>query len=212
MVTNPEWYDKKMTIKGFNYHKTNYFVIVGDSENYLAFDSGWPGTYFDYARSMKEAGISIKQVKWIIVSHFHMDHAGLVGEIQSHGITAVVFENQLDHVDEMEQMITRSGKSYVPIKKEALLNLSLDSSRNWLHNFGFSGELISTPGHSPDSISFISDKGEALIGDLYLPDSIMENDINSKISWQRLKEKNVTQVFPSHQTPLIITPYFNEIN
>jgi glyoxylase-like metal-dependent hydrolase (beta-lactamase superfamily II) len=65
----------------FRYHNTNcYFIKSTITENILAIDAGWPGTLYEYARTLKTIGYSLNQLAWAIVTHFHMDHAGLISE------------------------------------------------------------------------------------------------------------------------------------
>ena len=42
--------------------------------------TGWPCTLYEYQRCMKEIGLRFTDIQIAVVSHFHMDHAGLVGE------------------------------------------------------------------------------------------------------------------------------------
>jgi glyoxylase-like metal-dependent hydrolase (beta-lactamase superfamily II) len=107
-----------MDVLKFTYRKTNYYLLRGNQNNTVAFDAGWPGTYFEYARAMKVTGTKVSQVNYVVVSHFHPDHAGLLGEMIKNGITCVVFKNQINRIDEMEEMILRHQKNYISIDKE----------------------------------------------------------------------------------------------
>jgi ribonuclease/clavin/mitogillin len=185
-----------MDIIPFAYRKTNYFLIVGNIDNVIAFDVGWPGTYFEYARVMKQTGIKIGQVKYAMVSHFHPDHAGLVSEMIKNDVACIVFENQIDTIDEMERMILKKQKNYIPIDRKKLLIMETKDTRDWFSHLGIRGEVICTAGHSADSVSFISDDGQALIGDL-VPENIAI-DPGSKASWQMLRSKKVRKIFPAH--------------
>jgi len=63
---------------------------------------------------------------------------------------------------------------------------------------GIGGEVIITTGHSPDSISFISDSKEAVIGDLPPINQFVPDDNNCLKSWDLIKQKGVKTVYPSH--------------
>ncbi len=72
------------------YKNTNcYFVSARGG--LLAFDAGWPGTYRAYKDGLREQGWSVKDVRWLLVSHFHLDHAGLAGISVENGVEFVVF-------------------------------------------------------------------------------------------------------------------------
>ena len=83
-----------MTVIRIRYKSTNcYFIDTGGG--LLAFDAGWPNTYREYKDGLKEQGYSVKNIKWLIVSHFHIDHAGLAGTLADNGVAFIVFPNQL---------------------------------------------------------------------------------------------------------------------
>lgn len=193
-----------MEIKKFSYRKTNYFLISGN-DNYILFDAGWPCTYLEYAKALKEqTNVPIQQIKWVIVSHFHLDHAGLVGEMIKKGITCVVFEPQLDKIDEMEQIIKKKQKDYVLIDKKKLFVMKSANSREWLIKLGIDGEIIETSEHSEDSISFVANDGTALIGDLYPEGTFVENDKNTETSWQKLKKAHANFIYPAHGNEYVL--------
>ena len=53
--------------------------LIASNNGYLLFDAGWPHQYSQFKDSIKTLGISVKEIKTVVVSHFHMDHAGLGG-------------------------------------------------------------------------------------------------------------------------------------
>ncbi len=63
---------------------------------------------------------------------------------------------------------------------------------------GIRGEVILTPGHSSDSVSFITDEGEAVVGDLPPPGQIMPDDATCLASWEAIRGKKARTLFPSH--------------
>jgi len=65
-------------------------------------------------------------------------------------------------------------------------------------------QAIKTTGHSDDSISMVFKDGSALIGDLYPPDLIMEDDEKSRQSWYDLKLKGAKTIYPAHGTPYML--------
>ena len=68
---------------GFTYSHTHcYLLRSNDREKLLAFDAGWPCSLLEYARGVKAAGYRFDCIRWAIISHFHLDHAGLVRDFQ----------------------------------------------------------------------------------------------------------------------------------
>lgn len=166
----------------------------------LAFDSGWPCTLFEYIRNMKSIGLRFEDLRWAIVSHIHMDHAGLLGEFIGRGIRCFAFEGQIVAVDTMERTILKSAEyaGYRGIRKDALLPMRAEDSESELASLGIDARVIRTPGHTPDSVTLITSAGEALVGDLAPPGQLMPDDIDSIGSWRDIRAAGGRAVFPAH--------------
>jgi glyoxylase-like metal-dependent hydrolase (beta-lactamase superfamily II) len=77
--------------------------------------------------------------------------------------------------------------------------------------FGIAGKVISTPGHSPGSVSIVLDTGDAFVGDLAmnafpmrlspgLP--IFAEDLQKvKDSWNLILGSGVKMIYPAHGSP-----------
>ncbi len=188
-------------MKYFRYHNTNCFFVESKTQNkLLAIDAGWPCTFYEYQRCMKQVGYEFKQISWAIVTHFHMDHAGLIGEFIKNNVTCFIFENQIECIDVMERIIMKNKeyRDYEKIDKTKLISIKVNDSLKMLNSIGITGEVLATKGHSLDSITYITDKAEAIIGDLSPIDQIMENDQESINNWELIKNKNIKKIFPSH--------------
>lgn len=181
------------------YHNTNCFFVASTQNNkLLAIDAGWPLTLHEYQREMKKIGLKYQDIAWAIVTHFHMDHAGLITDFIASGITCLVFETQMHAIDAMEKTIWKNSKDYQAIDKSRLTQLRIADSRAFLRKIGIHGEILRTEGHSPDSISFLSDEREVVIGDLYPLELVMPDDDKSNASWELILEKGGKTIFPSH--------------
>jgi endoribonuclease LACTB2 len=185
-----------MKIFNVGYKFSNYYLIDA-GQNCLAIDVGWPGTINDYGRQLRPTGKRVQDINYLIVTHFHVDHAGLVQELKDKGVKFILFDVQIQHIAQMETML-QNKMSYKPINLGDNIIITLRESRKFLQNIGLSGEVIHTPGHSNDSISVFLDSGDAFIGDLHLGNQIMEDDIISKSSWLRLKKLGVKCIYPGH--------------
>ncbi|MCX6575351.1 MAG: MBL fold metallo-hydrolase, partial [Candidatus Aminicenantes bacterium] len=185
-------------MKYFNvgYKSANYYLIDAD-QHCLAIDVGWPGTLNDYGRQLRLTGKRVQDINYLIVTHFHVDHAGLVQELKEQGVKLVLFDTQIKHIAQMETMIQKK-MSYKPINLEDNVIITLPESRKFLHRIGISGEVVHTPGHSEESISVFLDSGDVFIGDLRPENQVMEDDITSKTSWLKLKKLGVKRINPGH--------------
>ena len=59
----------------------------------------------------------------------------------------------------------KPSQPYVPVTLHDNLDVSIGESRAFLHTLGIGGEIISTPGHSDDSVTLVLDTGDAFTGD-----------------------------------------------
>ena len=181
------------------YQHTHYYLLpTADGKNLLAFDAGYPCSLHEYARTMKGIGYRFDQIRWAMVSHFHLDHAGLIRDFQDASIQCLLFENQGGGIEDMERIIKRSYKDYKPILKDGFLPLKTSDSRVFLASIGIGGEVIQTAGHSDDSVSLVTDAHEVFIGDLYPVSQIMPDDVKSQNSWARIMEMGGKFIYPSH--------------
>jgi endoribonuclease LACTB2 len=188
-------------VRTIRYRQTSYFAIEANGQRFLALDAGRPCSLFEYARHLKAVGVTLDRIAWAIVTHFHPDHAGLVGEFQARGIECLAFEDQGAGIPEMEAIIERSWRGYRAIDEGRLQRMHTRDSRAWLAQRGIGGQVLPTPGHSDDSVSFVSDSGDAVIGDLTLPDLVMPDDGTARASWAALASAGVRRVYPSHAPP-----------
>ncbi len=186
-----------MNFVNVGYDSTNYYVIEQDRTRLLV-DVGWPGTLPKLLASLKRKGLSLKDLNYLFVTHYHPDHAGLVQELKDRGIQHIVLEQQLTAIPLLKTYM-KPNSGYVDIRVQDSLHLTTAKSRAWLAGIGLSGEMVSTPGHSEDSISLVLDDGLAFMGDLLFP-SMVDADKAEIVqqSWGRLRELNVRTVYPGH--------------
>ena len=77
--------------------------------------------------------------------------------------------------------------------------LAAEESRAFLAGIGIQGEIISTPGHSDDSVTLVLDDGAAFTGDLTPPLMVPEDLANLAYqSWQAIRAKGATTIYPGH--------------
>ncbi|WP_312105633.1 MBL fold metallo-hydrolase [Lachnoclostridium sp.] len=84
-------------------HATCYLVKVSDF--YIAIDAGWAGNINEYLKMMHKYGINKDKIRYLFVTHFHPDHAGLVEDIKHFGTTFVIMKHQIPYIESMEKML-----------------------------------------------------------------------------------------------------------
>jgi len=186
-----------MNIVNVGYDSTNYYIL--DSKNgKLLIDCGWPGTLPKFMAELKRKGIAIHEIKYLLVTHFHPDHAGLTQELKKLGIKFVLLESQVSFLPHFGEFFMGKNFPYMEITEHDNLVLKFEDSRKFLAGLGINGEIISTPGHSNDSITIILDEGFAFTGDLHPRFMVPEEDKVTQQSWDKIYQHRISKVFPAH--------------
>jgi len=186
-----------MNIVNVGYHSTNYYALEIKGGRLLV-DCGWPGTFPQFTAELKRKGIAQSEIKYLLVTHFHMDHAGLTQEFKNQGAKLILLESQVGFPATLNDFMKRRSENYVAISEYSNLILKFEESRQFLSSLGIAGEIISTPGHSDDSITLILDEGFAFTGDLPRRSMVSEDDRLTKESWDKIYQHEVTRIFPAH--------------
>jgi glyoxylase-like metal-dependent hydrolase (beta-lactamase superfamily II) len=87
----------------------------------------------------------------------------------------------------------------VDISLDGNVTISFAQSRALLEQIGIRGEILSTPGHSDDSVSVLLDDGSVFTGDL----TPLEGAWGAagevvKSSWRMLQERGGKMIYPAH--------------
>jgi glyoxylase-like metal-dependent hydrolase (beta-lactamase superfamily II) len=185
-----------MNIVNVGYASTNYYAI--DIKNgKLLVDCGWPGTLPQFTKVLQRQGIALGEIKYLLVTHFHPDHAGLVQELKNKGIKFILPECQADFVGSFGEYFKRKSFPYVEITQTDNIPVKLEESRTFLAGLGLHGEILHTPGHSDDSVTLILDEGFAFTGDLH-PAFMSIEDAKTSESWHRIHRFQISRIFPGH--------------
>lgn len=185
-----------MNIVNVGYDSTNYYIIEAKSGKLLV-DCGWPGTLPKFTAELKRKGISISEIKYLLVTHFHPDHAGLTQELKNQGIKLIVLECQTDFIPPFADFFENKNFPYVPITQKDNLVLKMEDSRKFLASIGLDGEILHTPGHSDDSVTLVLDEGFAFTGDLH-PSLMDIDDATTRQSWDKIRLHKIIRIFPGH--------------
>ena len=155
----------------------NAHLVVGDAGCILV-DAGVPGSEVKVEKTLKDHGLSFGDIKLIVVTHAHGDHAGAALAIREKSQAPIVAHiNEVKHLNREEPMSYCTtglfGKlflktpiphvHYDAVIPDIVLNKhdKLD-----LNDYGVAGVVGHTPGHTEGSISVDLDSNDALVGDL----------------------------------------------
>jgi glyoxylase-like metal-dependent hydrolase (beta-lactamase superfamily II) len=188
-----------MNIVNVGYSSTHYYVLEEGDVRFLI-DVGVPGSFGQLQANLRRAGIDLASIRYLLVTHYHPDHAGVVEEVKAAGPRLVVMEPQIEAIDYMRRAYIKPDSPYIPIRHETNRVLPLAESRAFLQQLGIHGEIIATPGHSDDSVSLVLDDGNAFVGDLTLPSMIGDDDADVvAASWQALADHKAKHIYSGHR-------------
>jgi endoribonuclease LACTB2 len=143
-------------------------------------------------------GFGLESIAWVAVTHFHMDHAGLVSELVERGVQCIAFENQRAAIDPMERTIRKNDKSYRLIDQSKLTLLNSAKSKGFFNQLGLNAEAVPIDYHSPDSMVYVLPDAEMVIGDLPPEGHMMPEDRRLAEAWQKIRDLGGKRIFPSH--------------
>ena len=188
------------------YGNTNTYLIHGTTGNLLV-DTDMAGTLQGFYRAIKAQGIQVSDITYILATHYHPDHMGLVSELMDLGVELVVMDTQLDYVHYSDEIYARMPQLGVkPIDESSARVVSVADSRAFLKELGIDGQIISTSSHSADSITLILDEGIAITGDLepqsYI-DAYADNEA-LKADWEKVLSYSPRRILHAHANEVCI--------
>lgn len=189
-----------MEIYNVGNNSVNLYLIKSPTHTLLV-DSGFPGTLHDLGRALRKTNIKLNEIDYLIVTHFHPDHAGLIQELKNESIKFVIVDSQIPFIKIMERNKRKllESRNYKHLELADNIILTLDQSRVFLKGLSICGEIISTKGHSVDGIALVLDSGETFIGDLIEESIALElKDYKSIEDWRNLRKAGAIKIFPGH--------------
>lgn len=190
---------KEIAVHELRYSNTNTYLIEG-SRGMILFDTGWAGSFRAFCSAMGKLDIPVQKIDFILISHFHPDHMGTAQEIADKGPEIVVMDVQKDYVHAADSVFAKENNdAFISIDDDKVRYVRIEDSREFLGTIGIDGEIISTPGHSDDSISMWLDSGELFVGDLNpLYELELHKGTQIEKSWNRLLELKPRIVYYGH--------------
>lgn len=182
------------------YGNTNTFFIRGDQGG-LLIDTDYAGTLPAFYKAMKNADIRMADIKYVLATHYHPDHMGLVGQLVEQGVELLLVDIQKEAVHFSDIIFEKDKLQYSKINEADATIITCEESRKILSSIGISGEIIYTPSHSEDSISLILDEGSCFVGDLE-PSEYIEaygNNEALKSDWDLIMSYNPKTIFFAHR-------------
>ena len=181
------------------YGNTNTYLIKGDSGN-LLIDTDYAGTMLAFYKAIKEVNVKICDITYVIATHYHPDHMGLISELMRQGVRLLIIDKQLNYVHFSDNIFSRDKHlKYVPIdEKNAIITTCIETEKI-LNNIGVSANIVSTCSHSEDGIAIILKSRECFVGDLE-PKEYLEayNNEQLKDDWENIVQYNPKIIYFGH--------------
>ena len=189
----------KTDIVTLRYGNTNTFLLKGETGNLLV-DTDYAGTMREFYRALKANGISLNQISFVMATHYHPDHCGLIGQLQEQGVQLLLADSQTDAVHYSDYIFAREKREYIPVNPAKAVIIPVDESRQFLKSLGIEGEMIRTVSHSADSISLILDDGNSFVGDLEPFEYIEAYPDNAQLAadWKLIRSRNPKMIHYAH--------------
>ena len=113
-----------MNVVNVGYDSTNYYIIEARGGKLLV-DCGWPGTLPKFMAGLKRKGVAFKEIKYLLVTHFHPDHAGLVQELKNQGIKLILPECQTDFIAPFAEFFNSKHFPYTTLFRSYTTSISI---------------------------------------------------------------------------------------
>ncbi len=177
---------------------TAYFVRGKDGG--LLVDTGYAGMLAAFDKALKQNGVGATEIKYVLATHYHPDHAGLIGDLMKRGVRLLLIDVQAVSVHFPDGIFTKDKLPFTPIDERAAAVISCGESRAFLSRLGISGEIFPAPSHSADSISLALDDGDCLVGDLEPLEyrEAYEEDAPMRRDWERVLSHRPKRILYAH--------------
>lgn len=198
-----------------------YLIVLPDG--YCLIDTGYKWEYKSFCDSLKKLGVRKEEIKYVVLTHAHADHAGFLRELLKDVRPTVVFhpgqtvrleagKNNLDVY--VSSFVTLIGSWYTAAfvdKYQCFPSVKTDSFVPYTENplAAYGVELIPLSGHT-DSDLAVKAGSNLFCGDIcanVFPSSKrfpmwLENKYALLKSWEAiLSDHEIATVYPAHGKP-----------
>ncbi len=180
-------------------------------------DTGTPGHAKRVLRALQELGLQPADVALILLTHHHPDHAGSAAVLrESLGAPVAAHPTDVPYIEAgggpTPQGFTRVGRamsaamgvmSPLISQKPVPVDVELREGDD-LSEFGISGHIFETPGHTMGSITVLLESGAALVGDAAVNFSgpnlppVGEDLQATRASYSKVKELEAARLYSGH--------------
>lgn len=150
------------------------FLVPAPDGGFLMVESG-PGTTLDAVRDgVEQAGWRLADLRGLLLTHIHLDHAGAAGALAAAGDAPVVVHALgAPHLADPTRLLHSAGRIYGdamerlwgPMLPIPAARISAVEGGETLTLAGVRVRVLATPGHASHHLSFLLDDGTLFTGD-----------------------------------------------
>jgi len=148
------------------------YLIKGSKPTLV--DCGYASSYENVLAGLAEVGVMPTDVKYVVPTHVHMDHAGATGRLlkEMPNAQVIAHEKSVKHLVDPTRLIESVTKVFgetlaslygapVPIPAEKITAVGEEMSLDL--GGGLTATIVHSPGHAPHQISMILDRTKTLL-------------------------------------------------
>ncbi len=148
------------------------YVITGPKVTLV--DCGYPSSYQTVLAGLAELGVMPSDVRYIVPTHVHLDHAGAAGRLvrEMPNATVVAHERSVPHLADPTKLIQSAtnvfGEAIMglygspePVPQDRMMSVGKEMHMDL--GDGLTATLIHSPGHAPHQVSMLLDGEKSLL-------------------------------------------------
>jgi glyoxylase-like metal-dependent hydrolase (beta-lactamase superfamily II) len=166
---------------------SNLFLIACKG-GYLQVDTGYELDYPAYRTQLSRLGIKLEEIKYLLLTHHHDDHAGFLNELTCDADITIFAHEQAKELLKTGKNDKSRGGGYVNGVINFVAGIKMRFDPRWtlsfppftlrerdilvsadddqlLRKIGIEGRILTTPGHCVDHIAIVLDNGDTFCGD-----------------------------------------------
>jgi glyoxylase-like metal-dependent hydrolase (beta-lactamase superfamily II) len=197
---------------------SNSYLLYGTSGIILV-DAGIKGSKAKLKRALEKEKTLPHDIKLIVVTHGHYDHVQGLNEIREFTQAPIlVHERELENRNIKNQstlvyrmIVGLMGKVTPEGESEHIINpeIKMQGEELDLGEYGVQAKIMHTPGHSPGSISIVTEDGQCVAGDTLFnifPGSLYPIIVTDRErlaeSYKKLEKEDCGIFYPGHGKPI----------